>query len=94
MRDGIEVFKRLSATQCKELVYSLDKHDKNHMDLIIDVDRTIQVLKNVVHKAIELARANTQIAIESWVELDDFHKNEHSLNFSVNYSGDSLTDLD
>ena len=78
----------------KEVTYSIFRHDKNHMNLIIDVDHTIQVLKNVVHKATKLAFPNTQIDVQSWVELNDFDKNDHVLNFSVSYIGDSLSEFD
>ncbi len=47
-----------------------------------------------MHKAIVLAEQNTQIQIKSWVEQIDPDKNKHSLNFSVDYVGDRLSDCD
>ncbi len=72
MLEGLEMFKLSAAMNYKEVTYSIERHEKNHMNLIIDVEHTMQVLKNVVHKATKLACPNTQIDVKSWVELNDF----------------------
>ncbi len=64
------------------------------MNIIFDVEHTVQVLENIVHKAIRMAEQNTQILIQSWIELIDPDKNQHSLNFSVDYVGESLSNCD
>ena len=58
-------------------------------NVLVDAERTYQVLSNVIAKAVELTKRNAQILIDGWTEAKGC---DYQLFFSVASIGNTLSE--
>ena len=80
---------RLRNTEIVWLTQAQHAAQKSLKSVLVDADRTYQVLSNVVTKCVELTKRNSQVVIDSWTQVKGTN---YQLFFSVTTIGQTLSE--